>query len=59
MVAWIVALVSWRLWGTMEMCMPRELKMTSRKMASDLQIPWHNLAHFCVPNFAIPNFACS
>ena len=43
---WLVALISWRLLGTLEMCMPRALKMTPRKMASDLQIPWHNLAHF-------------
>ena len=31
----------------MDMCMPRALNMTPRKMASDLQIPRHNLAHFC------------
>ena len=33
--------------GQMEMCMPRALKMTPRKMASDLQTPWHNLARYC------------
>ena len=47
MVAWIVALNSWRLLGTMEMRMPRELKATPIKMALDLQITWHNLVHFC------------
>ena len=30
---------SWRLLGTMETCIPRELKMTPGKMASDLKIP--------------------
>ena len=33
------------------MCMPRALKRTARQMASDLQIPWHNLAHFCCAKF--------
>ena len=60
MVAWMVALISWRLWGTMEMCVPRELKATPRKIASNLQIHrgiiWHT---FVVPNFAVPNFASS
>ena len=62
MLAWMVALSSWRLLGTIEMCMPRELKMTPRKMAftftfkNHFQIPWRNSAHFCC---AIPNFACS
>ena len=45
MVAWMAALTSWRLRGTM--CMPRELKTTLGKVASDLQIPRHDLAHFC------------
>ena len=54
MAAWIVALISWRLLGTREMCMPRALNMTPRKMASDLEyrgIIWHT---FDVPNYAIP-----
>ena len=37
MVVWVVALISWRLLGTMEMCMPSEQKMTPQKMALDLQ----------------------
>ena len=45
---WMVALISWGLLGTMEMCMPRELNMTPGKEALDLQ-----------PSFAIPNFASS
>ena len=51
MVAWMVALIprGWRLSGTMEMYMPRELKMTPRKVAPDLQTPCNNVAHFrCV-----------
>ena len=45
--AWMVALTSRRLWGTMETCIPRAPTMTPTKRASDLQIPRHNLAHFC------------
>ena len=56
MVAWMVALISWRLLGTMAMCVRRALKMTPRKMASDLQIPWHNLAHFCCAKFCRSKF---
>ena len=44
---WMMALISWRLLGTIEMCMPRVLNKTPRKMASDLQMWRHNLAHFC------------
>ena len=51
--------------GTMELRMPRAIPMTTRKMASDLQMPRHNLAHFLlcpivpfqispVPNFPLP-----
>ena len=36
----------WLLLSTMEMCMTSAPKMTSRKMASDLQILRQNLAHF-------------
>ena len=32
--------------GTMEMRLPKALNMTPGKVASDLQIPSHNLAHF-------------
>ena len=56
MVAWVVALFP-RVWGTVEMCMRRELKMQARKMASDIKyhgIIWHT---FVEPNFAMPNFA--
>ena len=35
----------------MDMCMPKELRMTPRRMASDLQMPWHNLGHFCCATF--------
>ena len=56
MVAWMVALISCRLWGTMEMCVPRELKATSRKTATDLRIPWHNLAHFYGAEFCHSKF---
>ena len=31
----------------MEMGMRRALRMTPRKMAAVLQMPCHNLAHFC------------
>ena len=44
-VAWMVALIYWRLLGTMGLCMPRALQKTPRNMASDLKIPQHNLAH--------------
>ena len=60
MVAWMVALISWRLLGTMEMCMPRALKATPKKMALEPSkcrgTIWHT---FVVPNFAISNFTCS
>ena len=49
MVAWMPALITRRLLGTMEMWMPRALKATPRKMPSDPQIPRHNGAHFCCP----------
>ena len=42
----------------MGMCMPRGLKLTNRKMASDLKMPWHSLAHCCWTNYAMLNFAC-
>ena len=56
--------------GPMEMRMPRALEMTPGKMASALQMPRHNLAHFrraklChskfspVPNFPLPRYALS
>ena len=48
----MVVLVSQRL------CTPGALQLTPRKMASVLKIPRHNLAHFVVPKFAIPIFAC-
>ena len=47
---------SWRLLGTLELCMPRELQMTPRKMAPDLQIPRQNLAHLCCAEFCHPIF---
>ena len=40
----------------MEMCMPREPKATPRNMASNLQIRWHNLAHFCCTEFGHSKF---
>ena len=43
---WLVALISWRLLGTLELCMP-SAKNDTRTMASDLQMPWQNLAHLC------------
>ena len=69
MVAWMVALVPWRLLGTMEMCIPRELKMTPRRVALDLQ---NTMASFgtlllCqlllfqilpVPDFPLPGILC-
>ena len=42
--------------GTMGMCMPRALKMTPTKTVSDLQMPWHILAHFCCAKFGSPKF---
>ena len=42
MVAWMVAPISQWLLGTMEMCGPRALKMTPKRMASDLKKPRHN-----------------
>ena len=51
---WLVALISWRLLGTMELCMPRVLKRTPRKMA--LEIRWHDLAHFCCAKFGHSKF---
>ena len=61
MVAWMVALISWRLLGTLELCMPRELKMPPGQNAADVHIRWHNLAHFCCakichPKLPLPNF---
>ena len=35
----------------------KSAEMTPREMASDLKIPWHNLAHFWCA-FAIPIVAC-
>ena len=37
--------------GTRGMCMPRALTVTPSKMAPDLQIPRHDLAHFCCAPF--------
>ena len=45
--AWMVALMSWRLRGTLAVRMPGALKGTPRTQASDLPIPRHNFAHFC------------
>ena len=36
----------------------KSAKNDTEKIAMGLKIPWHNLAHFVVPNFAIPNFGC-
>ena len=36
--------------GTIGMCTRSALNMIP-KLASDLQIPWHNLAHFCCATF--------
>ena len=47
----------WRLLGTLEWCIPRELHMTPRKPALDLQIPRHNLAHFCCVKCRHPTFS--
>ena len=51
MVAWMAAVISWGLLGTMEICIPRVLEMAPREMASDLQIPRHDLAHFRCAKF--------
>ena len=40
----------------MEVCMPRALQATPRTMASDLQIQWNNLAHFCCAEFCHSQF---
>ena len=65
MVLWLVVICwrpldgcsnSWRLLGTMEICMPGELKATPRKQASDLPIPRHNLAHFCCAKLYLSKF---
>ena len=53
---WVVAIISWRLLGTMEMCMPRERKMTPGKEAPELKIPRHNLAHFCCAKICLSKF---
>ena len=45
MVAVIVAVANCV--GTTAMCIPRALTMAPRELATDLTIPWHNLAHFC------------
>ena len=37
----------------MEMWMPRAPKMTPTKMASDSQIPYHNLEHVCCAKFRL------
>ena len=42
--------------GTLEPFRPRALTMTPRQMASDLQIPRHNLAHFCCAAFCHSRF---
>ena len=70
---WLVAVVSWRLLdGCWDGCsylpeavglngnvMPRALKLTPGKMASDLQIPWHNCCCCAIPNFVCSNFPLS
>ena len=58
MAAWMVAPVSWRLFGTMEACMPRARKMILEKCRT---FKCHGTIWqtFVVPNFAIPNVACS
>ena len=50
------AFISQRLLGTMKICMPRELEATPRKRASDLQMPWHNLAQFCCAESSLSEF---
>ena len=59
MVGWMAALISWRLSGTMKMCMPRELKMTRTKWLRTFKYRGIIRLTFVVPNSAIPNFACS
>ena len=44
----MAAHMSWRPLGPMEMRVPREREATPRNMASDLQIPWHDVAQFLV-----------
>ena len=57
MVAWMVALASRRLWGTMELCMPRGLHLKKRRRTfAHRSITWHT---FVVPHFAVPGVACS
>ena len=59
MVPGMVAHISWRLWGTMEVCMPRALQKTHRKWVGTLKyggIIWHP---FVVPKFAVRNAARS
>ena len=62
MAAWMVALSSWKLLGTLELRMPRQVTITPREMAPNLQIPWHCLAHFCCAklchskNLPVPTF---
>ena len=42
--------------GTMGLHVPSALKMTPRKIATDLQIPWHDLARFCCAKFCRSEF---
>ena len=68
-VASMVALISEGPLGTIQIRTPRELKAAPRRMASDLQIPRHNLTHFCcaefchskfspLPHFPLPRYVC-
>ena len=59
MIVWMVALIYWTLLGTMEMCMPRELKMTPRIWLWTFEYRCTISCTFVVPNFVIPNFTCS
>ena len=40
----------------MERWGPREPKMTLRKGASELEMPQHNVAHFCWAKFCLSKF---
>ena len=42
--------------GKMGMRMPRALKMTRRKMASDIKTPRQKVAHFCSAKLCHPKF---
>ena len=44
--------------GTRGLCIPRASTMAPRKMATDLKIPWHNLANSCCATFCCMQLLC-